>query len=424
MAGLVCFACNGCLSIEHTLQQRTLSIEHGLLGDQSQATFSFTEGDKQACICAQNKNLLISLPDDVLFKILLNHSLSTEDIHRASVTCRRLYYDTIRSAKFVNLHLRQTDEYGLVFRYGPNRCCRHPFRRAVFVSMKHGRVTVSEYTACKFRYILKTSCNGLILEYTSCNPLPIVHVANPITGPPFKLPPLPENADGVSCSVGYAEASKAYKVALSYSYGRRDPRWAVFTVGVDSSWRNLANKSSTLGGAMLVTEGFVHSISISRDTVVTLNVETEVMTTMRAPMPEDAKCWFSKEYLSTGKSLTLVVEVEDRVFRVWEMVCEDYAYCCYYWKEWEREIVLLGTNVRYLSSIQPVGWLQQMEVLVFKGSLRNDPCRVFYVVIATGEIGWIDPISRNKKGRLGGEDYTIRGSVFPHKNTFVNPLTV
>ncbi|CAA0809549.1 Unknown protein [Striga hermonthica] len=134
------------------------------------------------------------------------------------------------------------------------------------------------------------------------------------------------------------------------------------------------------------------------------------MTEMWAPMsghPEKMK-W----YLSTGKSLSVVVRVEDGVFRVWEMVCGDN----YYWREWEHHIVL-GSEIQYpSSSIYPVGWLQQMEVLVFKGWSKHGAFDVFYVVIATGEIGWIAPVSSSEEK---GESYTSIGPFLPHKNTLV-----
>ncbi|CAA0809531.1 Unknown protein [Striga hermonthica] len=364
-------------------------------------------------LCAQN-NLLISLPDDLLSKILLN--LSAQDIYyAASRVCRRLYYRTIQSEEFVNLHLRQqTEDYGLLFRFiytpihGLVNNDQYSSPDVTFVSMKQGRVTVSDhYYASKSRFW--SGCNGLIPEYDSRVPSSGVLLVNPVTGRAFRLPPFPENAKFMQCCVGYAEASKAYKVALAYSDAGRDARWAILTVGVDSWWRNLATNQHSTEVALrhlLVTEGFIHFLL--RDTVLTLNLETEVTTEMRAPISEYPKG--KKQYLSTGKSLTLVVQVEEFVFQVWEMVCGDHYY--YYWREWERKIVL-GTEIQSLFCIQPVGWLQQMEVLVFKGTSINEPCKVFYVVIATGEIGWIPPLSKE----LGGGLFAI--GCFPHKNTLV-----
>ncbi|CAA0809524.1 Unknown protein [Striga hermonthica] len=378
------------------------------------------DGDNQA-------DNLLSLPNDLLFKILLN--LSAQDIYyRASRVCRTLYYHTIRSEEFVNLHLRQTDEYGLLFRiiYAPTRefidIDQYSSQRMVFVSMKQGRVTVSDYNyACKSRIMFESSCNGLIPEYNFWDPSSNVHLANPVTGRALQLPPFPKNAKSTFYRVGYAEASKAYKVALVQTDGGRDARWAILTVGVDSWWRHLATNhlnGSTLG-QLVVTEGFIHSIF--QDTILTLNVETEVMIETSARVPvQYHPTKYMKWYLSTGKALTVVVRVEDGVFRVWEMVMSgDY----YYWREWERPIVL-GNQLqeivddKYRFTIQPVGWLQQMEVLVFKVSSRNEPCKVFYVVIATGEIGWITPISSNKEWSIE-EFYKIYDPVVPHRNTLV-----
>ncbi|CAA0809533.1 Unknown protein [Striga hermonthica] len=156
----------------------------------------------------------------------------------------------------------------------------------------------------------------------------------------------------------------------------------------------------------MVTKGFVHSIF--GNIVRTLHMETEVMTETLAPIPLDYLNYtYMNRYLSAGKALTLVDEVKHGVFRVWEMVCGDYCY----WREWEDQIVLGSWRMReirdvcrcedkYLVYIHPVGWLQQMEVLVFKGSSINEPCKVFYVVIVTGDIGWIQP-SSNKEVRKG-----------------------
>ncbi|CAA0809552.1 Unknown protein [Striga hermonthica] len=362
-------------------------------------------------VCA-HKNLLISIPDDVLLKILLN--LSAQDIYRASLVCRRLYYLTIRSEDFVNLHLQQqTDEYGLFFQYGPTSIYDYSYPRSVFVSMKQGHVTVSDHYAYKSRLILQTSCNGLILDYKFWKPFECMfwkpfqlHLANPVTGRAFRLPPLPKGGYFTHCCMGYAKASKAYKVVLAYRIDwESDACLAILTVGVDKSWRHLDLATDqylteyTLSRP-LVTEGFIHLIF--GGIVVTLNVETEVMSLITETQGWTLYPEYMKWYLSTGKSLTLVVQVEDCVFQVWEMVCGDY----YQWRKWERQI-MLGSEIQYLRSIQPVGWLQQMEVLVFKG--RSD---VFYVVIATGEIGWI----------TSSEE--IHGPVLPHKNTLVNPFTV
>ncbi|CAA0809527.1 Unknown protein [Striga hermonthica] len=380
------------------------------------------KGDKQADICAQNN--LPSLPDDVLFKILLN--LSAEDIYRASLVCRSLYYSTIRSEKFVNLHLQQTDEYGLLFRfnYDPTRCelitnDQHSSQRTVLVSMKQGRVKVFNY---KSIFSFNSSCNGLINE-DKWDTLSEIHVVNPVTGRALRLPPLPKNASLPRCCVGYAQASKAYKVALAYSPGGKDAWRAILTVGVDSSWRHLATDHLTkyTMGRLMVTEGFVHLVF--GDTVQTLNVETEVMTETRPPVSEGYYINYTHWYLPGGKVLTLVNEVEDGVFRVWEMVSGD---CCY-WREWEHQIVLgkqlqeirevCGDEYRFI--ICPVGWLQQMEVLVFKGWPINERSDVvFYVVIATGKIGWITPISSNKEG-LVDEFYKFYDPVVPHRNTLV-----
>ncbi|CAA0809545.1 Unknown protein [Striga hermonthica] len=188
----------------------------------------------------------------------------------------------------------------------------------------------------------------------------------------------------------------------------------MLTVGVDRSWRHLETDhltDSTLG-QLVVMEDFI--CSIVGDIVLTLNVEAEVMTEMRAPIFKYPS--YQKWYLSTGKSLTLVVEIKHCVFRVWEMVCGDY----YYWRELKHQIVLGSRlqNIREdknLFGIEPVGWLQQMEVLVFKVKSKNESCDVFYIVIATGEVRWITPTSKG----LVGEFYRFLGPVFPHKNTLV-----
>ncbi|CAA0809550.1 Unknown protein [Striga hermonthica] len=208
-------------------------------------------------------NPLISLPDDVLFKILLN--LCAEDIYRAGLVCRSLYYRTIRSDKFIKLHLRQ-NEYGLFFRFSSTRNGQHSSPRPIFVSMKQGRVTVSDYNnyTDKFRYILKNSCNGLFPDYKFWEPLAELHLSNPLTRRALRLPPPPKNAMSTFICVGYAEASKAYKVVLAYSDdGGRNAhmRWAVLTVGIDRSWRNLATehlRETPLIYFPVVTEGFLH----------------------------------------------------------------------------------------------------------------------------------------------------------------------
>ncbi|CAA0809528.1 Unknown protein [Striga hermonthica] len=340
----------------------------------------------------------------------------------ASLVCRRLYYHTIRSEEFVNLHLRQqNDEYGLLFKF--INVDQHSSQRKVFVSMKQGRVTISDYYCTYISRFNSGSCNGLIPEYNCREPSSGILVVNPVTGRAFRLPPLPANADYMHCCVGYAEASKAYKVVVAYSDGGIKPhvRRAILTVGVDKSWRHLATDHLTmcnLIGEPLVTEGFTHSIF--GDAVLTLNVEIEVMTKTLTPVPDPPQmCWW---FLSTGKSLTALVEVDDCGFRVWEMLSGDYDY---YWREWERQIVVGSQRIREIRElcgdkdliyISPIGWLQHMEVLVFEGWSKNKVVYVFYMVIATGEIGWIAPVSSSEEK---GESYTSIGPFLPHKNTLV-----
>ncbi|KAH6777573.1 hypothetical protein C2S52_006961 [Perilla frutescens var. hirtella] len=306
------------------------------------------------CKKVSSKNIE-SLPDELLFDILLR--LSVEDLYeRARFVCRR-WSHIIHSDAFVNTHLHHST-FGLVISeiYGWRN------RNLIYVSVtKPGRIEISELI-CKFRTAW-SSCNGLVLELKSS-----LNILNPATKQTFLLPPFPyECKFGFTGSSGiaYSAASMKYKVVQPHLLrgGSRRMRLGILTVGVDNSWRHVEvehlphNVRQLCYHTPLITEGFIHwAAERDNDKVLTMNVETEIITETNPPLPEAYLSTSThKYYLSTGRYLTLLVRREDLMWEVWEMKSAESG-------EWRKQRHFQFA-CEHPEFIWPFGWVKYPEVL-------------------------------------------------------------
>ncbi|KAL9176235.1 hypothetical protein ABFS82_02G165700 [Erythranthe guttata] len=215
-------------------------------------------------VCKRNKNsqIMDSLPDELLFHILLQ--LPAEDIPNAAVVCRK-WYRTTRARDFVHAHRSHHSVSGLVIHeLTTDRLNCHP---PVFVSMRNGRFDVSNFVH-QIRGFVWCSCNGLILEYDFVSPEHDLLITNPITNQRLVVPPFPPRISNHNMSgIAYSPASMEYKVVHTY-YDEKDVfQCAVLTVGgVDdkSSWRRICTRhlspssKTLLLNDPIITLGFIH----------------------------------------------------------------------------------------------------------------------------------------------------------------------
>ncbi|KAL3629270.1 hypothetical protein CASFOL_026492 [Castilleja foliolosa] len=312
-----------------------------------------------------------SLPDEVLFEVLVR--LQAQDIYdSARLVCRK-WYHMIHTNTFINAHLHRST-YGLLFQSMNN----DPFLISVGES---GRVEISEENRYnKLSIPVQTSCNGLLLEsqiWKNKN----IYVCNPATRQYFTLPKLVGNTLVYErFAIAYAAASMEYKAVVLFFPGRGVEKRMCFilTIGVDSSWRTIVKESVSLAGTgmfasrPLITEGFVHFYHISSNEVLTLNVETEIITETSGPTPKIDR---PNTYLSTGRYSSLLRPCGEFCWEVWEMKPK----IDYQWRKvWDisLEAHKCTTFQRFdfdeYSYLIPIGWLKYLEVLVFRTTLRSE----------------------------------------------------
>ncbi|KAH6832708.1 hypothetical protein C2S53_015752 [Perilla frutescens var. hirtella] len=327
-----------------------------------------------------------SLPDELLFHILVR--LQADYLYdRARLVCRR-WYHLIHSHAFVNTHL-QHSAYGLLL------CFREWGGHPIFVTATQGRIQTSEFSY-KCRSHLWGSFNGLAMEMQFSNREGyFVHIINPATKQGFDLPSFSFSGGPVASSrssgVASASASVEYKVVLSYmdDVPRATPSLglAILTAGVDNSWRYVRVEHlskcarSLLSEIPLITEGFMHWAGKNRTDFLTLDVETEILTVSEVPLPEAYYKKAHKYYLSTGRSLSLLVARENFLWELWAMKPGT--------REWTKLVadIKLGAQKCRLQQFSggdnevlvPIGWVKYPEVLAlrFIGDSMSCPC-IFY----------------------------------------------
>ncbi|KAH6763607.1 hypothetical protein C2S52_021040 [Perilla frutescens var. hirtella] len=327
-----------------------------------------------------------SLPDELLFHILVR--LQADYLYdRARLVCRR-WYHLIHSHAFVKTHL-QHSAYGLLLSF--RGWGHHP----IFVTVTQGRIQTSEFSY-KCRTYLWSSCNGLAMEiHYSGRDHYSHHIINPATKQPFVLPSFSFSSGRVAFSrssgVASAAASVEYKVAQSYEACKPPDSpslgLAILTAGVDNSWRDVRVEHlsilarSLLSEIPLITEGFMHWSKKNRTDLLTLDVETEILTVSEVPLPKAYYMTAHKYYLSTGRSLSLLVARENLLWELWAMKPGT--------REWTKLVadIKLGAQKCRLQQfsggdnevLEPVGWVKYPEILAlrFKGESRSRAC-IFY----------------------------------------------
>ncbi|KAK6164398.1 hypothetical protein DH2020_001262 [Rehmannia glutinosa] len=324
-----------------------------------------------------------SLPDDLLFKILLH--LPTQDIYdKARLVCRK-WYRIIHTHHFVYEHLQHTT-YGLLF--------QGFVENAIFLALRQGRIEISRYS---FKFIVPVwaTCNGLIVQF-DCHNYKAIYITNPITKQIFVIPSfISIMVRKHLCGIAYAMASMEYKVVVTHDPDGvlKGQRCAILTVGVDKSWRNVPTEHLSLEARKvfnkgpLITEGFMHWAMGGG--VLTLNVETETITETPAPVPQ-VYTRVQMCYVSTGKYLTLLIRCGQYLWQFWEMKPET--------GEWRKlpNISLEAQKCRmeqlgfeHSDTIYPSGWLKYPEVLTFVVS-GPDRSSMIFCHLLTQEIDLID----------------------------------
>ncbi|KAL8055729.1 hypothetical protein ABFX02_04G074500 [Erythranthe guttata] len=328
--------------------------------------------------CKEKKsstNLLDSLPDELLFNILVH--LPAEDIYDYAMLVCRKWYRMIRTRYFVHEHLQHSTP-GLLLHNSRNRTTS-------FAAVRRGRIELSECSYTIRAYEGWDSCNGLILEYYSFEGTLGFHIINPATRKIFEIPRFSPQGTTIDhrWGIGYSAASDEYKVARTYANkvddeDEDDLQYVVdiVTVGVDESWRRVCTQHLSpeskilLGKDSVTTEGFIHYMNTFDDNrVLTLNVETETIT--EYAIPDRGLDYKFRCCLSTGKSLSMLGKCgEGNYWEVWEMKSETGEWTEMYSIDLEAHKSkldeLYGKKDRGSSIIVPMGWLKYHEVLILR----------------------------------------------------------
>ncbi|KAL3639193.1 hypothetical protein CASFOL_017100 [Castilleja foliolosa] len=314
-----------------------------------------------------------SLPDDAWFEILAH--LPAQEIYDISRLVCWKWYRMIYTHTFIYANLQHTP-YGILFRDRDDK--------AFFMTMQQGRIETSNLNY-GFSSPYWSTCNGLTLEMAGLQGS-VYHITNPLTKQLFVLPPAPRKVFW-HCGIGYTTVSMEYK-AVTINPVAKDP-WLILTVGVDSSWRVIRTAHSPLLAGMLttgppfITEGFMHWACGAYRTyrtqrkvvnqVLSLDVENEIVTKSSVPFVYGGydDHW---TYLSTGKYLTVLITCGKCLWEVWEMRSGE-------WRKMDGVIIDLGMKMfeRFGFEIVPVGWLNDLEVLVFRVIASNEDRRCIFV---------------------------------------------
>ncbi|KAL3629276.1 hypothetical protein CASFOL_026498 [Castilleja foliolosa] len=344
-----------------------------------------------------------SLPDEVMFDVLVR--LQAQDIYDTARLCSNWYHMT-HTNTFIYAHL-QRSTYGLLFQsiLGDD---------SLFMAVgESGRVEISK-NRYKLRCPLQTSCNGLLLEFergSKCN----LYVLNPATRQILALPPFVGYTVHYDiCGIAYTPASMVYKAVVIAGLVKR--MCYILTIGVDNSWRTVGSEClSSLATTLvhvnnpLITEGFVHWYNVGTNVVLTMNMETEIITETSGPTPK-GKRHQHNTYLSIGIYLSLLRPCGEYCWEVWEMKPKiDYRWRKVWDISLEAHQCSLTQRFRFkeYNYLIPIGWLKYLEVLVFVVNDRTWS-QIFVFNLLTQEIVTIELPARHF-------DYKI----VEHKNSLV-----
>ncbi|KAL9177450.1 hypothetical protein ABFS82_01G058700 [Erythranthe guttata] len=348
------------------------------------------EIERGSCKRKSSSTNIESLPDELMFEILLH--LPADDIYGGAAFVCKKWRDLTRDRNFINEHIHRSTP-GLVVQF------QRQTENAVFLAMRRGRFEISKFSNYNFKHLLRASCNGLLIECDTANGC-ASFVVNPSTNRRLRIPP------GYYSSIAYASASMSYKVVSgSTQYDKPEELGCViWTVGVDKSWRTVCTEHLSLATRRilnttpLTTEGFVHWSSPESGHILTLNIETEVITEIPVPKGYE-RGW--KFYLSTGTSLTFLTAMGWFSFEVWELRQEtgewtklhDIELDCqvlgfvYLNRLIDFSLVPLAPPNCSTATVNPVGWLNCKEALV----LHAFPTRLCFVhIVRTREIDFFE----------------------------------
>ncbi|KAL7159887.1 hypothetical protein ABFS83_01G057400 [Erythranthe nasuta] len=352
-------------------------------GNSQMAVRKFDRVYVRRCKKKTNSTNIESLPDELIVDILLH--LSAQDIYDSAMFVCRKWYDMIRTRTFIYGHLRSSTP-GLAIQSFDD------YNRALFMSIGRGGIEVSKF-GCNFKWAFWSSCNGLVLQFRDTLDSDSCFVANPITKRNFPLSvSLCPKVQLYRYSIAYAAASMVYKVVHTFPYEQEEDvevqKCGILTVGVDKLWRSGCTEHLSpinrelLKEVPLTTEGFIHWTRPTGNHILTLNVETEVITEI--PFPQGYGERLFKYCLSTGSALTFLTHGSGFSWEVWELKTENGL-------EWTRvnKIDLEAQKGKFVNLgcecpdedrpstgpliLVPVGWLNDGEVLVLHVS---DPTRV------------------------------------------------
>ncbi|KAL8063075.1 hypothetical protein ABFX02_01G004300 [Erythranthe guttata] len=325
-----------------------------------------------------------SLPEEMVFHILLDKIIHTHN--------------------FIQEHLKHSSPGLLIQDWTTSE-------DPTFVTLSRGGKVVNNFKfklKSKYRPKLNSrywaTFNGLALEeYPSKETLHSLFVVNVTTNKRIAVPVFSAHQKVLhyySC-IGYAPASKEYKVVQSYSYsGSNNLRiqgCAILTLGVHKSWRCIDTQHMSaaavhlLGFIPLITEGFVHWGEWSSTCFLSLNLESEIFT--ETPIPQDIyvdKIVYNY-YFSTWRSVTRInVTRRGFLWDIWEMKKPG---------EWKKVLKIdldaqkckieKHWGCTLLNGLIPVGWLNYMEVFVLSVWEVRDKALVLYDV-RTREIECLD----------------------------------
>ncbi|KAL3624444.1 hypothetical protein CASFOL_031112 [Castilleja foliolosa] len=321
------------------------------------------------------KTNINSLPDEIVFDILVK--IPAQDIYSTVRPVCLKWYRMIHTHNFVNTHLHRST-YGLLIQ---NRSSP-PFTLTFMALSRQGRVELTTLNYDPGFTIWCNSCNGLILE-TERDDKYTLYISNPATMQRLSLPRSPIPLFGICflfSVIAYASLSMKYKVVRACP---RVNQWrvAILTVGADESWRPVNTQHLSLEAKKLLifhpftTEGFVHWVNRGNLYVLTLNMETEIITEYLVP----SSCFDDRfdgryYYFPTVNCLSLLIYCRRWwSWEVWEMKPET--------GEWtnlpgielnDRKCEILewyskrdSKSVGYSDGwLEPFGWLKYGEVLI------------------------------------------------------------
>ncbi|GFQ02390.1 hypothetical protein PHJA_002383000 [Phtheirospermum japonicum] len=312
-----------------------------------------------------------SLPDDVIFDILVR--VPAQDIYDSARLVSPKWHKMIRTHDFARAHLQQSI-YGLLIQ---DRGAKYD--RPIFIETREGRIEISNFNH-KFTCAVLSSCNGLVLDHQMNNNR-YLYISNPATKRRFALPPfITEKPPYRYAAIAYAAAAMEYKVVRTFCPydGNRESRGcAILTVGVDKDWARRVNiqhlslkAKALLERHPLATQGFVYWAGM--EYVLSLNVETEIITQFHAPplCHHDGETKLLYNYLPMGSHLSLLIGDYNRFsWEVWVMKPETGEWTNMTSIKLEAEKCTFEGVSALNCRLVPVGWSKLGEVLFFR--VRN-----------------------------------------------------